>query len=238
MTDAPSPAASVSDPHATGTSLTAATVAAAERVLGVEFSGPEREQMARSLPEQVALSQSRRRLRLPQGGPTATRFDPRLPGFHMPEPGPLNVPCPAGPLPERDDDIAFAPLTWLSGWIASGRLSSERLTRIYLDRIAALDGRLFSFALVTPERALGEAREADARLAAGVNLGPLHGIPYGLKDLFDTAGIVTAWGRSPSVTGCPTRMRPWCACCARRGRCSWARRRSARWPMATCGMAA
>lgn len=197
MSDAPSPEFPVAGTPSPDSSITPATVAAAEQVLGVRFTAPEREQMARSLPEQVALSQSRRRLRLPQGSPTATRFDPRLPGFRMPEPGPLNVPLPHGPLPERDEDIAFAQVTRLSGWIASGRLSSERLTRIYLDRIAALDGRLFSFALVTPERALGEAREADARLAAGVNLGPLHGIPYGLKDLFDTAGTITAWGAEP-----------------------------------------
>ena len=197
MSDAPSPEFPVAGTCTTDAPITAATVAAAGQVLGLEFTAPEREQMARSLPEQIALSQSRRRLHLPQGSPTATRFDPRLPGFRMPEPGALNVPRPAELLPERDEDIAFAPVTRLSGWIASGRLSSERLTRIYLDRIVALDGGLFSFALVTPERALGEAREADARFAAGLNLGPLHGIPYGLKDLFDTAGTVTAWGAEP-----------------------------------------
>jgi Asp-tRNA(Asn)/Glu-tRNA(Gln) amidotransferase A subunit family amidase len=176
--------------------IAAGDVEAAGRVLGVAFTAAEREQMARGLGAQVDLSRSRRRVALGQG-PVALRFDPRMPGFRMPAPGPLRVPVPDLPLPEADADIAFAPVTHLAGWVASGRLTSERLTRIYLDRIAASDGALWSFATVTPERAMAEARAADAELAGGRNRGPLHGIPYGLKDLFDTAGVLTAWGAEP-----------------------------------------
>ncbi len=91
--------------------------------------------------------------------------------------------------------------------------------------------------MVAPDLARAEAA-ADALLVAGVNLGPLHGIPYGLKDLFDTKGIVTGWGQNPSATGCPRPTPPLCGSCGQRGRFFWARPRSALWPTATSGMAA
>ncbi len=74
------------------------------------------------------------------------------------------------------------------------RLTSRRLTQVYLDRIVEFGPKLECFAPVTPNLALAEADAADAPPGAGVNLGPLHGIRYGLKDLFDTKGIVTGWG--------------------------------------------
>jgi Asp-tRNA(Asn)/Glu-tRNA(Gln) amidotransferase A subunit family amidase len=83
-------------------------------------------------------------------------------------------------------------------------LTSRRLTQIYLDRIAALNPRLECYALVTAELALAEADAMDSLSRAGVNLGPLHGIPYGLKDLFDTKGIVTGWGAEPYRDNLPT----------------------------------
>jgi Asp-tRNA(Asn)/Glu-tRNA(Gln) amidotransferase A subunit family amidase len=100
----------------------------------------------------------------------------------------------AGALPARDEDIAYAPVTRLSRWIESRALSSERLTRIYLERIRRLDRRLRSVITLVDEHALAQARQADREIAAGKYRGPLHGIPYGVKDLLDTAGIPTTWG--------------------------------------------
>ena len=82
-------------------------------------------------------------------------------------------------------------------WIAAGALTSRRLTEIFLSRIDALGPRLECFATVTAKRALAEADAADTLLRGGVNLGPLHGLPYGLKDLFDAKGITTGWGAEP-----------------------------------------
>ena len=101
------------------------------------------------------------------------------------------------PLPASDADIAFAPVTQLSRWIASRALSSERLTRIYLDRIHRFDPKLRCIITLTPELALEEAKRADAEIAAGKYRGPLHGIPYGVKDLLDTANIRTTYGAEP-----------------------------------------
>jgi Asp-tRNA(Asn)/Glu-tRNA(Gln) amidotransferase A subunit family amidase len=137
-------------------------------------------------------------LRFDNSMPTATRFDPRLPNFRMPAPGsPRFSRATARPLPENEADIAFASIGELAGWISAGALTSRRLTEIYLSRIDMLGPKLECFATVTAERALAEADAADALMRGGVNLGPLHGLPYGLKDLFDTAGIPTGWGAEP-----------------------------------------
>jgi Asp-tRNA(Asn)/Glu-tRNA(Gln) amidotransferase A subunit family amidase len=103
----------------------------------------------------------------------------------------------AVPLPSSDDAIAFAPVTQLSRWIESRALTSERLTDIYLARIARFDGTLRSVITTTRDRAVARAKQADAEIAAGRYRGPLHGIPYGVKDLLDTKGIPTTYGAEP-----------------------------------------
>ena len=102
-----------------------------------------------------------------------------------------------GPLPTLDEDIAYAPVTKLSRWIETKKLSSERLTRIYLARIARFDPQLRCVITLTADHALAQAKQADREIAAGKYRGPLHGIPYGVKDLLDTAGIATTWGAEP-----------------------------------------
>jgi Asp-tRNA(Asn)/Glu-tRNA(Gln) amidotransferase A subunit family amidase len=101
------------------------------------------------------------------------------------------------PLPSNDADIAFAPVTRLSRWIESRALTSERLTGIYLRRIEQFDSKLRSVITVVKDAALSRAREADAEIASAKYRGPLHGIPYGVKDLLDTAGIATTYGAEP-----------------------------------------
>ena len=100
----------------------------------------------------------------------------------------------AGPLPSSDEAIAYAPVSKLSRWIERKQLTSERLTQIYLTRIEKFDPKLRCVITVPKEHALAQAKKADAEIAAGKYRGPLHGIPYGVKDLLDTAGIRTTWG--------------------------------------------
>ena len=109
----------------------------------------------------------------------------------------VRAPGDPGPLPGDDAAIAYAPVTRLSRWIESRKLTSERLTRIYLDRIERFDGRLRSVITLTRDLALSQARRADAEIASGKYRGPLHGIPFGVKDLLDTDGIRTTWGAEP-----------------------------------------
>ena len=153
--------------------------------------------MLETLSEQIARAQQRRAVALPSALGPATRFDPRLPGFHPPSVGPFQITPVSAPLPEHDEDIAFAPLAALGAWIRSGELTATRLTDIYLARIARLNPALFCFSVVTAEAARHRAAELDQMTAQGKNLGPLHGIPYGMKDIIDTAGVETSWGAEP-----------------------------------------
>ena len=175
-----------------------ADIESAERLIGIAYTAAERDQMVENLEGQIASAISRRKLSFDNSMPTACRFDPRLPNFRMPGPGSQRFSrIPVRPLLADEANVAFASLGELAAWIGAGILTSRRLTEIYLSRIDALGPRLECFATVTAKRALAEADAADALLRGGVNLGPLHGIPYGLKDLFDTKGIPTGWGAEP-----------------------------------------
>jgi len=102
-----------------------------------------------------------------------------------------------GPLPKNDEDIAFAPLTKLSRWIERRQLTSQRLTQIYLSRLERFNPKLRCVITLTRELAMAQSKQADAEIAAGKYRGPLHGIPWGAKDLLDTANIRTTYGAEP-----------------------------------------
>jgi Asp-tRNA(Asn)/Glu-tRNA(Gln) amidotransferase A subunit family amidase len=129
---------------------------------------------------------------LPGGkrGPGHDRFV-----FHLADPGPL---------PEKDDEIAFAPVTQLARWIELRKLTSTRLTQIYLVRLEKFDPKLRCVITLTRDPALAQAKAADVEIAAGKYRGPLHGIPFGVKDLLDTAGIPTTYGAEPFRNRIPT----------------------------------
>ncbi len=99
-----------------------------------------------------------------------------------------------GAVPTSPDEIAFLPAHRLSALIKAKRITSVQLTKIYLDRIERLDPTLLCAVTIMREQALKEAAAADADLVAGRYKGPLHGIPYGVKDLFSTKGVRTTWG--------------------------------------------
>ena len=186
--------------------VTIETIAAAELLFGVDYTPAERAQMVDNLEGQIASALARRRVPLANDAPMASHFDPRLPTTRLPDAqAPVRYATIEAPCPSDAEAIAFAPLTHLSAWIRTGALSSRRLTEIYLSRIEALNPRLYCFAAVAPELALGQADAMDALTAAGIWRGPLHGIPYGVKDLFDTAGLVTGWGAEPFQGRVPER---------------------------------
>jgi Asp-tRNA(Asn)/Glu-tRNA(Gln) amidotransferase A subunit family amidase len=173
--------------------VTEADLHSAAKLAGVAYTQAEYSLMQGMIAEQITLAVRRRAVPLPADLPPATRFDPRLPGFIMPEPVPLLVPEDPRPLPEDDAGIAFAPVAALAHWIKSGQLSCLRLTEIYLERIERYNRRLLCYTLLNPE-ARDHARALDAMLAEQNYLGPLHGIPYACKDIIDTKDLITDWG--------------------------------------------
>jgi Asp-tRNA(Asn)/Glu-tRNA(Gln) amidotransferase A subunit family amidase len=130
----------------------------------------------------------------------ATQWNPSLPGMMKPKRGGNHFVRSGGAeltLPANDDDLAFAPVWQLSRWIESRKLTSTRLTEIYLHRLERFNTQLRCVITLTREHAMAQARQADAEIAAGRYRGPLHGIPWGAKDLLDTAGIPTTYGAEP-----------------------------------------
>ncbi len=99
-----------------------------------------------------------------------------------------------GPVPTREEDIVFLPVHRLAALIRERRITSSELTEVYLGRLKRLDPVLLCAVTILEGRAQEEARQADLEIAAGEWRGPLHGIPYGLKDLFAVAGTRTTWG--------------------------------------------
>ena len=179
--------------------ITTEMIAAAEGILGVSYTHEERELMANNLAAQTANAVQRRRLTFPNSLAPALRFDPRPPGFGSPAPQKPVRWSGEGPadLPDDDESIAFAPVAHLACWIRSGTLSSSRLTEIYLKRIETFAGGLECYVTVAAEQARDEAEKMDVLTRSGKNLGPLHGIPYALKDIFDARGLRVTWGAEP-----------------------------------------
>jgi Asp-tRNA(Asn)/Glu-tRNA(Gln) amidotransferase A subunit family amidase len=186
-----------------GPPVSQATFAEAEKLAQVTMTPAERDMAAASWPRSMAPFLERRvgprKVAIDPAIAPATRWNPALTG------------APALPardafvrsavesltLPTEDAAIAFAPVTRLSRWIEQKALTSERLTNIYLRRIEQFDPKLRCIITLTKDAALAQAKRADAEIAAGKYRGPLHGIPYGVKDLLDTAGIPTTYGAEP-----------------------------------------
>jgi Asp-tRNA(Asn)/Glu-tRNA(Gln) amidotransferase A subunit family amidase len=188
---------------AAGPVVTPATFTEAEKLAQVTMSAADRQMVAASWPRSMAPLLERRvgprKIALDPATAPATRWNPLIGGER---PGPARdvfVRSQAGPtpLPADEADIAFAPVTQLARWIERKQLTSERLTGIYLHRIERFDPTLRSIITLTREAAMGQAKKADAEIAAGRYRGPLHGIPFGVKDLLDTAGIATTYGAEP-----------------------------------------
>jgi Asp-tRNA(Asn)/Glu-tRNA(Gln) amidotransferase A subunit family amidase len=188
---------------AVGPDVTSSTFAEAEKLVQVELSERERAQAAGAWRTSMAPLYERRT------GPRKTPLEPTLaPYSHWSAVLPGEKAGPAqnlfvrskgdlGPLPANEDDIAFAPVTHLSRWVERRQISSEKLTHLYLDRLERYDPKLHCVITLTRESALAQAKAADREIASGKYRGPLHGIPWGAKDLVDTAGIRTTYGAEP-----------------------------------------
>jgi Asp-tRNA(Asn)/Glu-tRNA(Gln) amidotransferase A subunit family amidase len=188
---------------AVGPEVNAAAFAAAEKLVQVDLTEADRAMAAANWRNSMAALYERR------VGPRKVKLSTTLAPFStwnpvLPEHGPIprrdrfvRSERDPGTVAVSDAQIGFAPLWKLSRWVQSRKLSSERLTEIYLDRIAKFDPKLRCVITLTRDLALAQARQADREIASGKYRGPLHGIPWGAKDLLDTASIPTTYGAEP-----------------------------------------
>lgn len=178
--------------------LSRAAVAAAERLAGLTFTDEQRDLVLAGLEEQAGAYAAMRELPLANDVPLALQFRPDA--FSEERPALLQR---VRTLPERppralrpvpDEELAFLGVAELGELLAARKLSSVELTRIYIERLRRLDPQLLCVVNLLEERAFAAARRADQELAARRPRGPLHGIPWGAKDLLAAAGAPTTWG--------------------------------------------
>jgi Asp-tRNA(Asn)/Glu-tRNA(Gln) amidotransferase A subunit family amidase len=194
-----------------GPEVSADTFKAAQKLIEVEMKPADLDEAANNWRVQMAPVYERRvgprKVELEETLAPATQWNPQLPGSKNPPSRENHFVRTADqhvPLPAEEAAIAFAPVTQLSRWIERRELTSERLTQIYIRRIEHLDPKLRCVITLAREHALEQARKADAEIASGHYRGPLHGIPWGAKDLLDTAGIPTTYGAEPYKNRVPS----------------------------------
>ncbi len=184
----------------------------AEQIAGLSFTDAEEDLILASTASQGNVNDNRqhydtiRNVPIPAETEPAFSFRPSLPRGSIP-PGPsLGGDSPRDSRasarnrtkpPASLNELAFLPLAELAPLLESRAVSSIDLTRMYLDRLKRYDGTLKAVITLTEELALAQAAEADSEIGAGRYRGPLHGIPWGVKDLFATRGIRTTWGAKP-----------------------------------------
>ena len=174
---------------------------AAESLFGVDFNEAEEQMALGSVNRNLDSYEQLRKLNIPLDTEPAITFRPYLPGKKptgRSTPGAkLKFTRPAVPANLKPEEIAFLPVTALATLIESKRITSTELTKIYLDRLKKYGDPLKCVVTLTEDLALEQAAHADTEIKAGKYRGPLHGIPWGAKDLLATKGIKTTWGATP-----------------------------------------
>lgn len=175
-------------------------MAAFERITGRSYTDPEREMMTAGVADMRQTLKRVRAGRLAPDVEPALRFDPRPGGFVMPKVEPTFAPTKAAVKYDgTPESLAFATVVELSALIAARRVTSTQLTKMYLDRLKQIGPALTCVITLTEDLAMKQAARADAEIKAGKIRGPLHGIPWGAKDLLATKGIRTTWGAKPYI---------------------------------------
>ncbi len=176
-------------------SITPEIVERSKWVAGLELSAEDRKAVADTLTSWRRGSRKLHAVKIDNGVPPALAFDPAprsLPGARTGTVAPMAKEAPNKP--EEEEDLAFLSLTSLAGLVRTRKVSSTDLTRLYLKRLKEYDPALSCVVTLTEKTALEQAGQADKEIAAGRYRGPLHGIPWGAKDLIAYPGYPTTWG--------------------------------------------
>ena len=176
-----------------------ASLAEAERWLGVKYTESERALLLDGLTTRLKALAVRREHAPDWQLTPATTFDPRhFSSARGPERDVLRFDIdPRRPLPTSDEDIAFASVLQLGAWIAAKKITSERLTQLYLERLRRFGPKLECVVTLLEDRAIEQAKERDVEVRRGKVRSVLHGVPWGAKDLLALRGAPTTWGATP-----------------------------------------
>ncbi|RKY86055.1 amidase [candidate division KSB1 bacterium] len=179
--------------------ITKEMVMQAEKITGLSFTDAEREMMLNGLNRRLKSYKKIRKIRLDNSVPPAINFTPVLPDMEFEkEKKPFKLDdYPDVKIPTNIEEIAFYPVVYLAQLIKSRKISSVELTGIYLRRLKRYGSKLKCVITLTEELAMRQAKKADEEIKNGKYKGPLHGIPWGAKDLLATKGIKTTWGAKP-----------------------------------------
>ena len=171
----------------------------AGKVFGLDFTKPERDSMRTGVEDNLESYIQIRKHTIGNEVPPAVAFNPVLPGmtFQSRQQAITWIYDNELQRPDSDAELAFMPLMKLASLIKNKRITSTELTKVYLDRLKKYGGRLQCVVTITEDLALNQAKRADEEIAAGKYKGPLHGIPYGVKDLLTLEGYRTTWGAMP-----------------------------------------
>jgi Asp-tRNA(Asn)/Glu-tRNA(Gln) amidotransferase A subunit family amidase len=179
--------------------ITSKMIDRAAWVAGLDFTKDERELMLEGVNSLVEDYAKLREVTLPNDVPPALRFEPL--GYSRAvsmEPGEIHVPdTGTDRRPASEEDLAFAPLARLASMIRGGAITCTELTKLYLERLREYDTLLECVITLTEEKALRQAEQADREIGNGRYRGPLHGIPWGAKDLLAISDYRTTWGAKP-----------------------------------------
>lgn len=181
--------------------ITKEMISQIEKMLGLEFTEAQRDSMLGNVNANLTSYKTLREYHLDNSVPPALHYSPLSTGY-QPDPAddPTSWQIPEDTeLPENEDDLAWFTLPELASLIKQGKITSEELTRFFLDRLKTYDPELKAVITYTEERAMEKARQADQEIDEGNYRGPLHGIPYGIKDLFALEGYPTTWGAKPFI---------------------------------------
>ena len=180
-------------------SITTANIENAEKIIGLEFNGTERDSMLSDLDSQLVNYKHLREIDLKNSVPPAILFNPIPVGFEFSkEQKPIKFSDYSYvKLPEDINDLAFYSIGELAELIRTKQITSTRLTKFFLERLKKYDPELHCVITLTEERALKQAKLMDEEITDGKYRGMLHGIPFGVKDLIATKDYKTTWGAMP-----------------------------------------
>jgi len=171
----------------------------AQKLMGLNFDAAKRDSMLESLADQLDGYEKIRSVNLPNSVPPAILFNPIPLGFRFEKvKKPFKMSRPGKVvMPKNIEDLAFYSVGQLAELIRTRKVTSEQLTTMYVNRLKKYGPKLECYVTLTDDLALRQAKQADREIAKGKYRGPLHGIPFGVKDLLSVKGYKTTWGSVP-----------------------------------------